>query len=87
MRPAAASYNRTLIDPDLNDFAPRLGFAYAVDDKSSIRGGYGVGYVHFTRAGPGVLLAINAPQAISVSVTQTPGATGYRRLQEGFPTV
>ena len=77
-------YNRTLIDPDLNDWAPRLGFAYAVDQQTSIRGGYGVGYVHYTRAGPGVLLAINAPQAISVAVTQTAGQAGYRRLQDGF---
>lgn len=78
-------YDRTLMDPDLNDWAPRLGFAYSVDQKTSLRGGYGVGYVHYTRAGPGVLLAINAPQAISVSVAQTPGGSGYRRLQEGFP--
>jgi hypothetical protein len=78
-------YDRTLINPDLNDFAPRFGFAYALDPATSVRGGYGVGYVHYSRAGPGMLLAINAPQAISVSVTQTPGTTGYRRLQEGFP--
>ncbi len=79
-------YDRTLIDPDLNDWAPRIGFAYSVDERTSIRGGYGVGYVHYTRAGPGVLLAINAPQAISVSVAQSPGSASYRRLQEGFPT-
>jgi hypothetical protein len=77
-------YDKTLIHPDLNDFAPRVGFAYAVDPKTSIRGGYGVGYIHYTRAGPGDLLAINAPQAISVAVTQTPTSTGFRRTQDGF---
>jgi hypothetical protein len=28
-------------DADYNNFGPRLGFAYAVDDKTSIRGGFG----------------------------------------------
>lgn len=56
-------YDKTLIHPDLNDFAPRVGFAYAIDPKTSLRGGYGVGYIHYTRAGPGDLLAINAPQS------------------------
>jgi hypothetical protein len=78
-------YDRTLINPDLNDFAPRVGFAYAVNNNTSMRGGWGVGYVHFTRAGPGVLLAINAPQALSVTVPQAVGDAGYRRLDEGFP--
>lgn len=83
---AGGVYDRTLVHPDLNDWAPRLGIAYAVDPKTSIRGGYSVGYVHFTRAGPGVLLPINAPQAVSASVTQTLSTTGFRRLQDGFPT-
>lgn len=79
-------YDRTLINPDLNDWAPRLGLAYAVSPAMSIRGGYSVGYVHFTRAGPGVLLPINAPQAVSASVTQTLSTAGFRRLQDGFPS-
>jgi len=78
-------YDRTLIHPDLNDFAPRIGFAYTVDKNTSLRAGYGIGYVHYTRAGPGTLIAINAPQALSVTVTQTAGQAGYRRLQDGFP--
>ena len=38
--------------------------------KSSIRGGFGTGYVHYTRAGSGDILAINAPQAQFAAVTQ-----------------
>lgn len=79
-------YDKTLINPDLNDFAPRVGFAYAIDPKTSLRGGYGVGYIHYTRAGPGDLIAINAPQSISVAVTQTPTTAGFRRIQDGYPT-
>ena len=63
-------YSRTLVDPDLNDFAPRVGFAFAPDAKTSVRGGFGTSYVHYTRAGSGDILGINAPQALFVAVNQ-----------------
>jgi len=69
-------YGKSLINPDLSDFAPRIGFAYAPFSKMSIRGGFGTGYVHYTRAGSGDIAAINAPQAQFASVVQnapTPG--------------
>ena len=67
---AGGTYGRTLINPDLNDFAPRVGFAYAPTMKTAIRGGFGTSYVHYTRAGSGDILGINAPQAQFASVTQ-----------------
>jgi hypothetical protein len=91
-------YGRTLVNPDLNDFAPRIGFAFAATPRTSIRGGYGTSYVHYTRAGSGDILAINAPQAQFVSVTQkTPNSTNhcpiggvssscYVTADQGFPT-
>jgi hypothetical protein len=63
-------YGSTLMNPDLTDFAPRVGFAYAVDPKTAIRGGFGMSYVHYTRAGSGDILGINAPQAQFAAVTQ-----------------
>ena len=36
--------NRFLYNPNLNDLAPRIGFAYAVVPKLVIRGGYGLYY-------------------------------------------
>ena len=63
-------YGKTLMNPDWNDFAPRVGFAYAIKPATSIRGGFGMGYVHYTRAGSGNILAINAPQAQFAAVTQ-----------------
>ena len=63
-------YGNTLVNPDLNDFGPRLGFALAVDPRTVVRGGYGVSFVHYTRAGSGDILGINAPQAQFASVTQ-----------------
>ena len=66
----SGAYGKTLVDPDLNDFAPRIGFAYAPHAKLSIRGGFGTSYVHYTRAGSGDILAINAPQAQFAAVSQ-----------------
>lgn len=79
-------YDRSLVHPDLNDWGPRIGFAYAARPDTSVRGGYGISYVHYTRAGSGNILAINAPQALFVTVNQTPGVTpGYRTPDQGFP--
>jgi hypothetical protein len=36
--------SRGLIDPDLNNFAPRIGFALRATDKLVIRSGYGIFY-------------------------------------------
>jgi hypothetical protein len=71
-------YGSTLVHPDLADFAPRVGFAYAVNPLTSMRGGFGTSFVHYTRAGSGDILGINAPQAQFASVTQpTPTATNH----------
>jgi Carboxypeptidase regulatory-like domain/TonB-dependent Receptor Plug Domain/TonB dependent receptor len=64
------TYGKTLVNPDFTDFGPRLGFAYAVDPKTAIRGGFGISYAHYTRAGSGDILGINAPQAQFATVTQ-----------------
>jgi hypothetical protein len=69
------TYGKTLVNPDYTDFGPRVGFAYAVDPKTAIRGGFGISYAHYTRAGSGDILGINAPQAQFASVVQPSPAT------------
>jgi outer membrane receptor protein involved in Fe transport len=80
-------YGSTLVNPALGDYAPRVGFAYALTPSVVVRGGYGTSYAHYTRAGSGDILAIDAPNALFVSVTQPTSATatGYRTIDQGYP--
>ncbi|HEU5258806.1 MAG TPA: carboxypeptidase regulatory-like domain-containing protein [Vicinamibacterales bacterium] len=78
--------NRALVNPDKNDFAPRLGFAYAPTPNTVVHGGWGVSYVHWDRIGSANLLAINAPQVIRAAVNQTdPAAASFRPTELGYP--
>ncbi len=75
---AGGTYGKTLVNPDYADFAPRVGFAVAPDGKTAVRGGFGLSFVHYTRAGSGDILAINAPQAQFASVIQpAPSLTNH----------
>ena len=84
----SGAYGKTLVNPSLGDYAPRVGFAFALTPSIAFRGGFGTSYVHYTRAGSGDILAINAPNALFVSVTQPSQATasGYRTVDQGYPT-
>jgi hypothetical protein len=68
-------YGKTLVNPALRDYSPRLGFAYQVASKTAVRGGFGTGFVHYTRAGSGDITGINAPQAQFAAVTQNKPTT------------
>ena len=56
-------YDRALVNPDYKDFGPRLGLAYSIDSKTSIRAGYGISYSFFNRPGS-AMEGINGPLAI-----------------------
>jgi hypothetical protein len=82
----ASDADRRLIDPDRNNFGPRLGFAYTATDKTVIRGGYGVSYVHFSRAGGGDLLPINGPQVVNAVINQAdPTSPSFVPAEQGYP--
>src|SRR5262245_31789492 len=82
----ASDSDRALVDGDHNNFGPRLGFAYSFDDKTVVRGGYGIAYIHFHRAGGGNLLPINGPQVISAVVSQSNTTDpAFRPTQSGYP--
>jgi hypothetical protein len=77
--------SRATIEPDRNNFGPRLGLAYSVTPRTVVRAGYGVSYVHFHRAGGANVLPINGPQVINAVVVQTLATPNFRTTQEGYP--
>src|SRR5687768_15366438 len=67
--------DRATVDPDKNNFAPRVGFAWNAAPRTVIRGGYGVSYIHFNRLGGENILSLNPPQVFNVTLdTQRPSA-------------
>lgn len=79
-------YDRALINPDYNNFAPRVGFAYNFMSKTVLRGGYGISYVHQNRMGSGDLLGINGPQVVIATVSQTNTLDpSFRNTDQGYP--
>lgn len=77
--------DRSTVNPDTNNLGPRLGFAYTLAPDTVFRGGYGVSYVHFHRAGGANVLPINGPQVINAVVVQTPTQADFRTTQQGYP--
>jgi hypothetical protein len=77
--------DRSTVNPDRNNFGPRLGVAYTLEDRTVIRAGYGVSYVHFHRAGGANVLPINGPQVINAVVVQTTAESTFRTTQQGYP--
>jgi hypothetical protein len=67
---AGSIYNRALINRNNLNIAPRVGFAYELDNKTVVRGGYGIGYQQFLRAATVNELAQNAPYNIDNVITQ-----------------
>jgi hypothetical protein len=65
-------YDRALVHPDRNNWAPRVGFAFNLTPKTVLRSGYGISYIHFNRLGGENILSYNGPTVIEVSISQLP---------------
>ena len=65
-------YNRSLINLDKKNLVPRFGFAYQVAPKTVIRGGYGIGTMHYFRFGGESTLGYNGPYIVDATINQTP---------------
>jgi len=76
--------DRALIKPDRNNVAPRVGFVYKVDEKTLVRGGYGIFYNLFDRVGSEDQLALNPPGLVNLNIGSSNTAPLFF-LNNGFP--
>jgi hypothetical protein len=91
-------YNRTLVNMPLTNFAPRFGFSYSATPKTVIRGGYGISYTQFNRAGGENNLTYNGPNVVNAAINNptNPSASNrctsdtqdqtlcFRQTQQGY---
>ena len=78
--------DRSTINPDRNNFGPRLGLAYTLTPETVFRGGYGISYVHFHREGGANILPMNGPQVVNAVVVQGNALDStFRTTQQGYP--
>ncbi len=88
-------YDRALVHPDRNNFAPRVGVAYSITPRTVLRSAYGMSYIHFNRLGGENLLSFNGPHVVPISISQQPSqgpcapgqapTTCFRPTQDGYP--
>ena len=76
---------RTLIKTDKNNFAPRIGIAWSLNDKTVIRAGYGRFYQLFERYGSEDQLALNPPFLLNAQETTSSNTQPIFFLKDGFP--
>jgi outer membrane receptor protein involved in Fe transport len=84
-------FEESLLHPDLNNFAPRIGFAWSPLARTVLRGAYGIFYNHTNRMGREGLLGFNLPFMV-LADSPVPSGTGTLksaqtpfRLQDGVP--
>ncbi|HEX8339224.1 MAG TPA: TonB-dependent receptor, partial [Pyrinomonadaceae bacterium] len=84
--PANSPVGRSLVKPDRNNFAPRVGLAYQLGEATVLRAGYGRFYMLFERAGSEDQLALNLPNLVQNNVTaaNNNSTANNIRLRTGF---
>jgi hypothetical protein len=79
-------YQRGLVRPDKNNWAPRFGFSYQPTEHVVLRGGYGIFYQQSVRIGSESVLGENPPYFLDQSFSQSVGSTTpVFQLSDGFP--
>jgi len=82
--PYSGSLPASLVRPDRNNFAPRIGFAWKPLSKTVVRGGYGINYNTGAYQTIAQQLAFQPP--FSTAETNIQSALGELTLEDGFPT-
>jgi len=83
--PYSDSLPASMVRPDHNNFAPRLGFAWKPFSKTVVRGGYGINYN--TGAYQGIVQQLAFQPPFSTTSTNIQTAPTELTLQNGFPSV
>jgi hypothetical protein len=76
--------DRALVNPQTTNFGPRIGVSYSLDDKTVLRGGYGIYYTQFERIGSEDQLAENPPNLINKTIASN--TTPVLKPSVGFPS-
>ncbi|HVG26886.1 MAG TPA: TonB-dependent receptor, partial [Acidobacteriaceae bacterium] len=90
-------YDRALVHLPKKNFGPRFGFAYSWNPKIVFRGGYGISYTQYNRAGGENNLTYNGPNVVNATINNpTPSTTNgcindtqdqttcFRQTQQGY---
>ncbi|HET6177073.1 MAG TPA: TonB-dependent receptor [Candidatus Sulfotelmatobacter sp.] len=81
--PYSGSLPNSLVRPDRNNFAPRIGFAWKPFSKTVVRGGYGINYNTGAYQSMVQQLAFQPP--FSTTQTNIQAAAADLTLADGFP--
>ncbi len=77
--------DRTLVTPDRNNLGPRLGAVYQLDDRTVLRGGYGMFFNPLDRIGSEDQIALNPPGLRNINQQTTSTTTPVLIMRNGFP--
>ena len=78
---------RSFVDLDKNNFSPRVGFAYQVNPKTTVRGSFGIFYGGLGYQATGNSGSTNLPYFVAITLASpTTAAVSSLVLQNGFPT-
>ncbi len=92
-------YNRALVNTPKTSLGPRVGFAYQMSPKTVMRGGYGIGYSEWNRAGGENNLTYNGPNVVNANIAAQTPAQGlcvndtqlqsacFRQTQQGYSNI
>jgi outer membrane receptor protein involved in Fe transport len=77
--------DRALVKADKNNFAPRIGVVYRLNEVTVLRSGYGIFYNLLDRIGSEDQLALNPPGLRNIRIRASGNVNPVFFLRDGFP--